>query len=574
MRLWPLPLVTALRGTRPRDLQADLVAGLVLTALLIPAGMGYAQAAGLPPVYGLYASIAPLVAYAIAGPSRILVLGPDSSLAPLVAASIAPLAGGVSGRAVTLAAMLAVLSGVMCMVAAVLRAGFVAELLSLPVRYGYLAGIAAIVVVGQLRALLGIDGQAEGLLPGLRLAVDAVIDGAVHAPTAAVGVGTLVAVMVLRRVAPRVPAMLLAMLAAGLVSRFAELSARGVGMVGVVPRGVPWPRWPGLSVSEIGDLAAGAFGIALVAFADTSVLSRSYASRTGDDVDPDHELLALGLANVASGLFRGFPVSASASRTPAAESAGARTQLTGVVAAGAIVAVLVAAPGLFRLLPVAVLAAVVIAAAVRLVEPRSLVRLARARPGEFALATLTCTAVGVAGPVRGVLAAVVVSLLVFVAKAWRPHTTTLVRVDGSKGYHDADRHPEGRSVPGLVLYRFDAPLFFANAEVFRDDVIRRCGSRAESAGPARWLVVTAEPITDVDATAAEMLLTLRQELAQRGVVLAFAELKGHVREGLERFGLVAAVGPDRFFRTVGEAVHAYISEEGVAWVDWEDRRGT
>ncbi len=567
MNLWPVPIVTALAGRGPRDVMADVVAGVVLTALLIPAGMGYALAAGLPPVTGLYATIGPLVAYAIIGPSRILVLGPDSSLAPLVAAAILPLAAGSADRAITLAAMLAVLSGLLCVLAGLLRAGFVAELLSLPVRYGYLAGIAAIVIVGQFRSLLGISTDADGLVGSARALFDGVTSGGVHRPTALVGGSCLVALLVMRRISARLPAMLVVVVAAAVVSALADLGGRGVATVGVVARGVPLPAWPLQSLDDAVALLGGAVGIALVSFADTSVLSRSYATRTNDRVDPNHELFALGVANIAAGLVRGFPVSASASRTPVAESAGARTQLTGLVAAGAITVVLVAAPSLFETLPVAALAAVVIAAALRYVEPGPLVLLARTRRVEFGLLVLTAAGVAFAGPIRGVLAAVVASLLAFVAKAWRPHTATLVRVDGSKGYHDATRHPEGRSVPGLVLYRFDAPLFFANAEVFHDEVTALClpGSGV------RRVVVTAEPITDIDATAAEMLRRLHEELTERGVVLAFAELKGHVRERLAHDGLVERIGPDRFFRTIGEAVHTYVTEEAVPWTDWEDR---
>jgi MFS superfamily sulfate permease-like transporter len=276
------------------------------------------------------------------------------------------------------------------------------------------------------------------------------------------------------------------------------------------------------------------------------------------------------VANVASGLFQGFSVSASASRTPAAEAAGARTQMTGLFGAATIAVILVAVPGLFRNLPTAALAAVVIAAASSLVEIRPLVSLAKARPSELVLSLIAFAAIAFAGAIRGVLIAIAVSLIAFIVKAWRPHTATLVRVDGLKGYHDGERHPEGRTIPGLVLYRFDAPLFFANAELFRQQVLHHTRPEADVC----WLVVTAEPITDIDATGAAMLETLHDELRARDVAIAFAELKGHVRERLDRFGLVERFGRDRFYRTVGEAVHAYLAEEDVPWTDWEDRHGT
>jgi MFS superfamily sulfate permease-like transporter len=242
--------------------------------------------------------------------------------------------------------------------------------------------------------------------------------------------------------------------------------------------------------------------------------------------------------------------------------------MTGLFGAVTIGVILIAAPGLFRDLPAAALAAVVIAAATSLVEVRPLIGLARARPSELLLSLTAFAAIAFAGAIRGVLVAIVVSLIVFIVKAWRPHTATLVRVDGLKGYHDSGRHPEGKTIPGLVLYRFDAPLFFANAELFRQQVLHHTRPDAEM----RWVVVTAEPITDIDATGAAMLEALHDELTARNVVLGFAELKGHVRERLGRFGLVERFGRDRFYRTVGEAVHAYLAEEKVSWTDWENRQ--
>ena len=561
-RSW-LPGVALLATYERRWLRDDVVAGLVLTALMVPAGLGYAAASGLDPIHGLYASVVPLVVYALVGPSRVLVLGPDSSLAPLVLAAVVTLADD-PAEAVAVAGMLAVATGVLCALAGVARFGFLTDLLSKPVRYGYLNGIALTVVVTQLPKLLGFSGGADNVVDGVQVLVDGLQAGEAQAAAAAVGLVTLTVILVLRAVAPRVPGPLVAVVGAIAAVVLLDLDD-DLPLVGDLPRGLPSLVWPGVEAADLVPIAAAALGIAFVSFADTSVLSRTWALRAGQDVDPNRELVALGAANVATGLFQGFPISSSASRTPVAAAAGARTQLTGIVCAAAIVALLVAFPGLFRNLAEAALAAIVISAVLTLVEVRGVAHLLPGRRGELVLSMATFAAVAVLGVLVGIGVAVGLSLLHFVQKAWRPHATELVRVDGVKGYHDRERHPEGRTVPGLVLYRFDAPLFFANAEHFRVEVVHL----AERPGTRR-IVVTAEPITDVDATAAESLSLLADDLAERGVTLAFAELKGHVREKLARDGLVARLGEQRFHRTIGEAVKAYVADEGASWVDWED----
>ncbi len=565
-----LPLARQLRGYTRRDAGADLSAGLVLTALLVPAGMGYAQAAGLPPVHGLYATIVPLVVYALVGPSRIMVMAPDSSLAPLIFAAVVPLAvaEGEPGRAVVLAAMLSILAGLLCVLAGLTKLGFLADLLSAPVRYGYINGIALTVAVGQLPKLLGFTVDHDDLLPRLADIARGVLDGAVDPAAAGIGVGALAVILGLRQWAPRVPAMLVAVVAATLVVIWGGLADNGLAVVGDLPRGLPTPAWPDASWPDLVELLAAAVGIAFVSFADTSVLSRTYARRTHQDVDANHELAALGAVNVGSGLFQGFPVSSSASRTPVAEEAGARTQVTGLVGAAAVALLVVAAPSLFRYLPQAALAAVVVAASTRLVEVSGLVRLARVRRGDLVLSLIAFAGVAVCGARPGVGIAGGLSVLDVMRRAWRPHTAELVRVTGLKGYHDVERHPEGHRVPGLLLYRFDAPLFFANVGYFAEDLLRRVDHAVVT--PTR-VVVTAEPITDVDPTAAEELGHLLDDLAERGVTLEFAELKGHVRDTLDRYGLVDRLGRDRFWRTVGEAVRQHVRATGVDWVDWEDR---
>ena len=566
-RRW-IPLLAVLGRYETKTLRRDVLAGLVLTSLLLPAGMGYAQASGLPAVTGLYATLVPLVAYAVVGPSRILVLGPDSALAPLIAAAVLPLSGGDADTAVTLAGMLAVLTGVLCIMAGLARLGFLTDLVSVPVRYGYLNGIALTILASQLPKLFGFSVNADTAVDGLRQFVDGVLDGRTNTTALAVGVTSLLAILVLRRWFRRIPALLVVIVGAIAATSLFDLQEHGLALVGDLPRGLPTFVVPHVDMSDLPRLVASAAGVAFVAFADTSVLSRSFAARGRYDVDQNQELVALGIANGVTGFFQGFSVSSSASRTPAAEAAGAHTQVTGLVSAAVIVIVLEWFPWVFRNLPLASLAAVVIAAAMAFVEIPKVARLAAVSPTEFVVSLVAFAGVAVLGVLPGIGVAIGVALLTFIRRAWAPHTAELVRVDGLKGYHDAARHPEGRRVPGLVLYRFDAPLFFANADQFRHSALELVAS---APGHARWLVVTAEPITDIDATAADMLIRLHGDLVNRGVVLAFAELKGHVRERLARFGVVDLVGDARFYRTVGEAVHAYVAAEGVGWVDWEER---
>ena len=563
-----LPGLAQARGYQRGWLLSDLVAGLVLSALLVPAGMAYAQASGLPAVSGLYATIVPLLVYAFFGPSRVLVLGPDSSLALLLAAVIVPLAAGDPGRAVALGGMISVLAGLCCVVAGLARFGFLAELLSSPVRYGYLNGVALTILVSQLSKLLGFSAPKGELLESARGLFSGALAGQTNPWALGIGAAAVTLMLALQRWAPRVPGTLLA-----LVGATAAVLALGPGdgslpLVGPLPRGMPTPSWPQVPLRELPSLLGVALGVAFLSFTDTAVLSRSVALRTRREVDPSQELTALGLVNVASGLFGGFVVSGSQTRTPVAESAGARTQLTGVVAAVVVTVLITAAPWAFASLPETALAAVVMVASLKMVELSALRRLWGQRRSEFALSMVAFVGVAVLGPLSGVGLAVALSLLNFMRQAWRPHATELVRVDGLKGYHDAQRHPEGRRVPGLMLYRFDAPLFFANASHFVADVLRRVDEAP--ATPAR-VVVTAEPITDVDSTAADALLGLLDTLEARGVKLGFAELKGHVRERLQGSGVLERVGAEHLHRTVGEAVRRHAADTKVAWVDWQDR---
>jgi high affinity sulfate transporter 1 len=564
-----LPGVRTLRGYRRSWLPRDLVAGVVLTALLVPAGMGYAEASGLPAIYGLYATVIPLVTYAVVGPSRILVLGPDSSLAPLIVAAILPLAANNSEEAVALAGMLAILSGLLCVLAGLARLGFLTDLLSKPVRYGYMNGIALTVLLSQLPKLFGFSTDTKGVIPEATAFVRGIADGKTNTAALVIGAACLLVIFAFKRWRPSIPGVLVAVVGATVAVGVFDLAQRShLSVVGPLPKGLPSFQVPSVSAADIGALVAGAVGIALVSFADTSVLSRTFAIRGGYRVDPNQELVALGAANVASGLFQGFSVSSSSSRTPVAESAGAKTQLTGVVGAAAIALMLLFFPNLVRNLPNSALAAVVISAAMGLIEVAGVRKLYRLRRTEFFLSIVCFLGVALLGVIQGIFIAVGLALLNFIRRAWYPYDAVLGRVDGLKGYHDVSRYPEARRIPGLLLYRWDAPLFFANAEQFAD---RLRLAIASSPTPVRWALVTAEPVTDLDTTAADVLKRLDEELKAEGIDLRFAEMKDPVKDRLKRYGLFDRFGDDHFYPTVGTGVDAYLDAMGVEWVDWEDR---
>lgn len=565
-----LPGLQVLRGYRWAYLRSDVQAGLILSALLVPAGMAYAEASGLPPIYGLYATLVPLTAYAIFGPSRILVLGPDSALSPLIAAALLPLAAGDRARAVALAGALGVLVGLILIGTGLARLGFITELLSKPVRYGFINGIALTVLVSQVPNVLGFSVGSATLIQHIVEMARGVATGFTNPTSLALGLGSLALILVFRQWVPRVPGILLAVILATVAVTVFGLTEHGVSVVGRVPRGLPAPVLPSLRWSDMGLLLGSAAGISLVAFADTSVLSRTFAARAGYKVDPNQEMVALGIANTFTGIFQGFPISSSASRTPVAQSAGAKTQVTGLVGAAAVAGLLVFAPALLTDLPTAALGAVVIAAAIGLAEVSGVRRLFRERQSEFWLSMAAFLSVALLGVLLGIAIAVGLSLLNFIRLAWWPHDALLGRAPGVKGYHDIGRYGSAEQVPGLILYRFDAPLFFANAHLFGEKV-RHLVSEAEP--PARWVIVAAEPITDIDTTAADMLEELAAELKVAGVGLAFAELKDPVKDHLERYGLMDRLGLEHVFPTVGVAVKAYVREEGVGWTDWEDAAG-
>lgn len=564
-----LPGLYTLRHYQMSWLRSDLIAGLVLTAVLVPVGMGYAEAAGLPAIYGLYATIIPLLTYAAFGPSRILVLGPDSSLAAIIFAVIVPLAAGDPARTVALAGMLAIFTGLMCILAGLARLGFITELLSKPIRYGYMNGIALTVLIGQLPKLFGFSADGNGVLEESAAFIQGLMAGMTNPVTLAVGSATLIFILATRRF-KRFPGVLVAVVGAMVVTGAFDLTSQaGVAVLGQLPQGLPSFTIPWVRVQDLGPLLLAAVTIAVVSFADTSVLSRTFAAKRGEYVDPNQEMIGLGVANVAAGFFQGFSVSSSSSRTPVAEAAGSKTQLTGVTGAVAIALMLVFTSNLLKNLPSTALAAVVIASAIGLFEIRDLRRIYRIQRWEFWLSMACFLGVAIFGPIPGILFAIIIALLEFVHDGWRPHYAVLGRADGVKGYHDITRYPEARRIPGLVLFRWDAPLFFANAEQFQDHVLLAVNA---SPTPVRWFVVASEPITSVDVTAADMLAELDDKFKAAGIRLGFAEMKDPVKDKLKRFGLTSRFDESHFFLTIGQAVSAYLKSSRVEWVDWEDRK--
>jgi high affinity sulfate transporter 1 len=544
-------------------LRRDVVAGLVLTALLVPQGMAYAELAGLPPTTGLYTSILCLVAYAIFGPSKILVLGPDSSLGPMIAATIIPIiaVGDDPGRAVALGSALALLVGVIITGAGIARLGFVADLISKPTIIGYMNGLALTILVGQLPKLFGFSVDGDGFRAELTGFVRGVADGETVGAALAIGLFGLALILILGRWLPRIPGVLAAVVLSVVASAAFDLAGRGVDVVGVLPQGLPPFTLPRVGLSDLGLLVAGAFGIALVSLADTISTASAFAARSGDEVDGRQEMIGIGAANLGAGLFQGFPVSTSGSRTAVAEQAGAKTQVTGLVGAASIALILLFLPGLLRDLPQPTLAAVVIAASLSLTDIPETMRLRRVRQTEFLLSLAAFLGVVFLGVLPGIALAVALSIGNVFRRAWWPYQTTLGRVPGLAGYHDVTSYPHARLLPGCVIFRFDAPLFFANARTFREQI------RAIAARDPRptWIVVGAEPITDVDTTAADILRELDEELNARGISLVIAEMKDPVREKIDRYELTDTIDPLHFFPTITQAVKAYQRETGAEW---------
>jgi sulfate permease, SulP family len=536
----------------PGWLGPDIVAGVTVAAYLVPQVMAYAQLAGLTPVVGLWSAILPGIVYALLGTSRHVSIGPESTTAIMVAAAIAPLAAGDPARFATLAAGLALIVGALCLAGAVLRLGFLGDLLSHPLLVGYMAGVAVLMIVSQLSNLTGVPVEGEST-------VDQIVDvmtnlGSMHGPTVVLGLGVVAFLFVARRLIPWLPGPLIAVIAASVLVGVLGLADRGVELVGPIPSGLPPLGIPAIEPSDVGLLAIAAVGVTLVAYSDDLLTARAFAARSGEVIDANAELAALGTAELAAGLSSGMPIGSSGSRSAIVESVGGRSQLVGIVAVACVVVVLLALGRALERIPTAALAGLVIYAALRLIDVPSFRRLARFRPSELALAAAAAGGVLAFGVLIGILLAIALSVIDLFARVARPQAAVLGRPPGVAGLHNVEDYPDAATVPGLVVFRYDAPLCFANANDFKTRALEAVDRQPER---VEWMLLNAEAIVEIDLTAADALGELHDELDRRGVVLALARVKHDLRDQLERIGLITHIGADRLYPTLPVALEAF-----------------
>ncbi|WP_230689238.1 SulP family inorganic anion transporter [Catellatospora paridis] len=533
-------------------LRGDVLAGATVAAYLIPQVMAYSGLAGLPPVAGLWAALPALAVYALLGSSRQLSVGPESTTALMTATVIGPLAAGDPGRYAALAAGLAVIVGLLCLICWAIRLGFVADLLSKPILVGYMAGVAIIMIIGQLERLTGVPVDGGTLLGEVWAFVKGI--GKIHLGTVVLGALVLAFLYLVQRQFPKLPGPLLAVLLATGATALFGLQDYGIETIGKIPSGLPPFAWPDLT--DFADLLLPAVGVMLVGYTDNMLTARAFAARHRQEVDADQELLALGVANLGSGVLRGFPVSSSGSRTALADAAGARSQVYSLTALVLVVCTLLFASPVLSAFPTAALGAIIVYAALRLIDLPGFRKLAAFRRSELLLALAAFAGVLLFDILYGVLAAVALSVAEMLARVARPHDAVLGIVPGVAGMHDIDDYPQARTVPGLMIYRYDSPLFFANAQ----DLRRRALAAVDEAADVRWFVLNAEAIVEVDITAMEAVEELRNELTQRGIVFGLARVKQELMDEMVSFGLADAVGRDRIFHTLPTVVDAYRAE--------------
>ncbi len=554
-----VPGVEQLRRYQRVWLRGDVIAGLTVTAYLVPQVMAYSTLAGLPAVTGLWAAIVALTVYVLFGSSRQLSVGPESTTALMTAAVLAPMAAGDSVRYGMLAATLAVLVGAVCFVGALARLGFLANMLSRPVLVGYMTGIAILMIASQLGKITGAPVSGDefvGLMRSFAHGIDQY-----HWPTMALAASVLLLLLGFGRWAPRVPGPLIAVLAATVGVVVLSLQTKGIEVVGTIPAEWPAAGLPRVAPSDVVALILPAVGIAIVAFSDNVLTARAFATGDGDEIDANAELRALGVANVGVGLTHGFPVSSSGSRTALGDAVGSRTQLYSMVVVACVLAVVLWGRGVLAHFPIAALGALVVYAAMRLINLAEYRRLARFRRSELILALATAAAVLGLGVLYGVLAAVALSILDLLRRVAHAHDSVLGFVPGLAGMHDIEDYPDATSVPGLVVYRYDAPLCFANAEDFR----RRAMAAVEhDDGPVDWFVLNAEANVEVDLTALDALDQLREDLSHKGITFAMARVKQDLRDALAAAGLLTKIGEDRIFMTLPTAVEAFEKRQGSA----------
>jgi len=563
-----LPGVAVLRRYDRVWLRGDVLGGITVAAYLVPQVLAYAEVAGLPAVSGLWAVGPGLLVYAVLGSSRQLSVGPESTTALMTAAGVGALvtAGGGMAMRQEMAALLAVAVGLICLVGFVTRLGFLSDLLSKPVLVGYMAGIAALMIVSQLGKVTGLQVEGDSFLQEVRYAVTHL--GDVHVPTVLLSLGVLVVLLAFQRFAPLWPGPLIAMLGATVVAAVLDLADRfGITLVGPVPEGLPAFSLPDVSHVDVWALLPAALGIAVVAYSDNVLTGRAFAGRHRETIDSDQEFLALGGANVATGLLQGFPISSSGSRTVIADSMGARTQLHSLVSLALVIATLLWLGPVIAAFPTAALGAVVVYAAIRLVDIAEMRRIGAFRRSELVLALATTVAVLLFGVLPGIGAAIALSVLDLLRRIVHPHDGVLGYVPDVAGMHDIHDHPDAVQVPGLVVYRYDSPLFFANSDDFVSRALKVV-DEATSHARVEWFLLNAEANTEVDLTAVDALETLRSTLSTREIRFAMARVKEDMRLSLEAGGFVEKVGTDLIFPTLPTAVAAY-----AAWYEREHGSG-
>jgi len=538
-----------LTGYQKSWFRYDLLAGVSVAAVALPIAIAYSQLAGVPPVYGLYASLLPLVAYALLGSSRQLIVAPDAATCAIVAAVVAPLAGQNPGQYLSLTAALAMITGVFCIAAGLARLGFLTNFLARPILTGYLNGIAICIITGQLGSLFGFRLAPAGFFRLLWRFFSNL--GETHGPTLAVGAATLALLLLLARLAPKVPGPLVAValgIAGSAVFGFAKF---GVKLLGKIPAGLPALTIPAIGALDWQPLAVGAAGLALISYNSAMVTARGFAAKNRYDIDPNREFIALGVANIGSGILQGFAVSGADSRTAVNDAMGGKSQVTGLVAAAVLALTLLFLTGPLGGLPMAVLAAVLVKAALGLFDLRALATLRRVSPKEFRLCLITLLGVITVGVLPGVVVAVGVAIVQLLMRESGPHDAVLGRIPGTNDYGDMETHPGAESFPGLVIYRFDASLVFFNADHFKARV--RTVIR-EAPAPVRVFVLDAETMPYLDTTGAAILDQVCGDLEREGITMAIAAAKSPVRAMLDRTGLAARIGSDRMFPTVPSAV--------------------
>ncbi|MGK7951604.1 MAG: SulP family inorganic anion transporter [Xenococcaceae cyanobacterium] len=546
------PGLQKLLSYRKEWLRGDVLAGLTVAAYLIPQCMAYGELAGVEPVAGLWAILLPMVIYAIFGSSPQLSIGPESSTAVMTAVAIEPFVAARTNDYISLAALLAILMGLVCIFGYFARLGFLADLLSKPILIGYMAGIALIMIGGQLGKIGKIEIEADVFLGQIGEFINKLQQA--HAPTLILSISAIVFLFAFQTRFPNAPIPLIAVLLSTLAVAIFNLDTRGVAIVGEIPAGLPHFALPQVSLKDFSSLVASAVGISIVGYSDNVLTARAFANRNNYKIDANQELLALGMANLGNGLMQGFPISSSGSRTVIGDSVGSKSQLFSLIAMVAVIFVLLFLRPILALFPTAVLGAIVIYAATKLIEFSEFIRLYRFRRSEFILAIATTCAVLLTDILVGVGIAVSLSVIELFSRVARPHDAILGTVPNLAGLHDIDDWQGAETIPGLVIYRYDAPLCFANAENFKQRSLKAIEAEKY---PVEWFVLNMEANIEIDITAIDMLFELRKELAAKNIIFAMARVKQDLYIELEKAGFLKNIPAEHIYPTLPTAIAAF-----------------